>query len=537
MKTNKILVTSALPYANGPIHLGHLVEYIQTDIYVRYLRMIGRDVLYCCGDDAHGTPIEINARQQGISPEELIEKYYKEHLLDFNEFQISFDSYYTTNSPENKTFSDLVFSRLYDRGDIYKKPVNQTYCPNCKRFLPDRYVKGICPKCNAPDQYGDNCEVCNSTYKTTDLIDPYCSLCSTTPIVKKSIHYFFRLSAYSEKLADWIHNSPLFQSEVKNYILSWIDTGLNDWDISRDAPYFGFKIKGEEDKYYYVWMDAPIGYIASTKHFCDKHGLDFDSYWTRSEECNLIHVIGKDIIYFHFLFWPAMLMGSGFNLPENIFVHGFLTINKKKMSKSRGTFITARQYLEKYDPSLLRFYFAYNISGNISDIDLDCMDLKDKVNSEIIGNFGNLVYRTLTFLYKHFQGRIHTFNEEQLTTLLTEKRDLIGTHYSMCNFREVLKIIFELGDIGNKYFQQAEPWKRIKTAPDIAWSQISFCVHLIHDLCIYLKPILPAICKNLEYQLQVSDLKWSDLGTSLAGITIKKPEPLLKKIESFELIT
>ena len=377
--------------------------------------------------------------------------------------------------------------------------------------------------------------MCNTTYLTCELIDPYCSLCKTKSVVKESVHYFFRLSNYSDKLYQWITNNSFFQSEIKNYIISWIDAGLKDWDISRDPPYFGFKIIGHEDKYYYVWLDAPIGYIASTKYYCSKRGIDFNSYWKNPNESKIIHFIGKDIIYFHFLFWPAMLMGSGFKLPDNIIVHGFLTINKEKMSKSRGTFITARQYLDRYDVSLLRFYYAYNLTGNISDIDLNFEDIKDRVNSELIGNFGNFAYRTLTFLYKHYQGRIGANKENQLNNIIKEKEDLISQYYSKCHLKDVLRLILELGDLGNRYFQQAEPWKKFKTDPDTAWSQISFCVHLIRDMCILLKPIIPSICANLESQLQLSDQKWTDLGTSLDSRSIGKPAPLFNKIETFNL--
>src|SRR3989338_11313658 len=360
-KEKKIVITSALPYANGPIHVGHLVEYIQTDIFVRFLRLTGRDVVYCCADDTHGTPIEVKSMDLGIKPEELIAKFSKEHQEDFNNFHISFDSYYSTNSKENKYLSDLFFERLKKKGLIYKKSIEVTYCEHCKRTLPDRYVKGKCPKCNAPDQYGDVCENCNAAYKTIDLIEPYCAICKNKPIRKSSTHYFFRLSKFSSKLEKWLNKNNNLQPEIRHFVLNWIKNGLEDWNISRDGPYFGFKIPGEEDKYYYVWLDAPIGYIASTENYCTKHDLKTEDYWN-SKNAKIYHFIGKDIVYFHFLFWPAMLLGSGFSLPHDIVVHGFLTVNGEKMSKSRGTFFTAREFLQSYNAEYLRFYYASMLS-------------------------------------------------------------------------------------------------------------------------------------------------------------------------------
>ena len=530
----KILVTSALPYANGPIHLGHMVEYILTDIYCRYLRITEQDCIYCCADDTHGAPIEINARKLGVAPEDLISRYYQEHLRDFREFQISFDSYYTTNSPENKSFSDLIFSRLKERGDIYKSRVELTFCPECQRFLPDRYVKGVCPKCGAKDQYGDNCESCNATYATIDLIDPYCAICSTPPIRKESDHYFFRLSRYEDQLRDWMTQNPNIQQEIRNYILKWIDSGLKDWDISRDAPYFGFKIMGEEDKYYYVWLDAPIGYMASCRNYCNEKGCSFEDYWVNPTG-RIRHFIGKDIIYFHFLFWPAMLIGSGFNLPENIFVHGFLTVNGEKMSKSRGTFITARQYLDHYPASLLRFYYALNLTTAISDIDLDSQDFMEKINSELLGNIANLAYRSMTFLSKHFEGRLTGVESVDVLKTVAERISAIERNYELCHLRNVVKNILEIGDIGNGYFQKAEPWKRIKTERDLAWRDLSLIIQMVRDLAICLKPIIPDLCADLEAQLGLEDLQWKDLGKSLEGHTIGQPKQLLSRLEGVDL--
>ena len=416
----KILITSALPYANGPIHLGHMVEYIQTDIFARFLRLIGEHVIYCCADDSHGTPIEIAAMKKGILPEQLIDEMHKEHLQDFTDFQIKFDSYHSTNSKENKRFSDLIFNELKKKDLIYQKEVELTYCNKCGRFLPDRYVKGKCPKCGADDQYGDVCEKCKAAYSTTDLIEPFCAICGTAPVKKKSVHYFFQLSKCSKQIKDWLDKNKNLQQEVKNYVLNWIKEGLKDWDITRDGPYFGFKIPGEEDKYYYVWLDAPIGYIASTEYYCThlaKGKERVEEYW---KDGRIIHFIGKDIIYFHFLFWPAMLMNSGFALPEDIVVHGYLVANKEKMSKSRGTFFTARDYLNVLPPDYLRFYYAANLSKTMSDIDLDFNDIKSRANNELVADLGNFVYRVLSFVNKNFDSTLSGFDEKETKPIIDE---------------------------------------------------------------------------------------------------------------------
>lgn len=518
-----------------PFTLGHLVEYIQTDIYVRFLRLSGKQVIYCCADDTHGAPIEINASKLGIPPEELIDKYYKEHTEDFEKFQISFDSYYSTNSPENKEFSDLVFSRLRDGGDIYQKVIELTYCPECKRFLPDRYVKGTCPRCGSADQYGDNCEICNATYATTELIDPYCAICHATPVRNESEHYFFRLSNYTDRLRSWLTENKNLQDEIKNYILNWVESGLKDWDITRDAPYFGFQILDDPSKYYYVWLDAPIGYMASTRHYCQAHGDDFDSYWV-NDTGRIIHFIGKDIIYFHFLFWPAVLMGSGFRLPDNILVHGFLTVNKEKMSKSRGTFITAREYWQKADPSYLRFYFAAGLSRNITDIDFDLNDFKDRINSELLGNVANLANRSLNFLKNKLGGEL-TLPEEEYQTLAQQKIPSILEAYRNCEFRSAMRGILEISDYANKYFQHSEPWKVIKESRDKASQIVSTCVHWVRDLAVLLKPVIPSICQELESQLNLPPLKLEDLEKTMDGHVIGSPQPLVKRIEELDLIS
>ena len=532
----KIVVTSALPYANGPIHMGHLVEYIQTDIYVRYLRLRGRDVIYCCADDTHGTAIEINAAKQGIAPQALINEVYADHVAAFQQFDVWFDSFYTTNSPENKEFSDLIFTELHKQGYIYEKSVPLTYCEHCRRFLPDRYVKGECPRCGAPDQYGDNCESCNATYAPTDLKNPFCSICRHQPTQKESSHLFFRLRDFADRILQWMDTASVLQDEVKNYVKGWIAEGLKDWDISRDAPYFGFPIIGYPDKYYYVWLDAPIGYIASTRHYCDIQGKKWEDYW-RNPDAHIIHFIGKDIIYFHCLFWPAMLMGAGFSLPKKILVHGFLTVNKEKMSKSRGTFLTAVDYIKRGgDPSWLRFYYAANIGKTLSDIDLNVLEIQNKVNADLVGNFANLVNRVLSFVHRFFKGRVKEKPHSEHETYIQAKIAHIIEQYEEIHLRNVVKGLLELASFGNRYFQEKAPWVTVNSNQEQCHDDVSFLVYLIRDLAILFKPIIPCVVQQIEQQLSVRSLTYDDLHTSLAGHTIGTPAPLVKKIEQFELI-
>ncbi len=530
-KGKRVLVTSALPYANGSLHLGHLVEYIQTDIFVRFLRLIGEDILYVCADDTHGTPIEIKAAELGISPEGLISKVYDEHVKDFNDFLISFDNYYTTHSPENKYYSDLIFLRLKNKGFVYTKDIEVTYCENCKRTLPDRYVKGNCPKCNAPDQYGDVCEVCNATYKTIDLIEPYCTICKNKPIRKTSTHYFFKLSKFSNKLESWLNKNKNLQLETKNFVLNWIRNGLEDWNISRDGPYFGFKIPGEENKYYYVWLDAPIGYIASTDNYCKKHDLKTEDYWS-DKGARIYHFIGKDIIYFHFLFWPAMLLGSDFELPYDIVVHGFLTINGEKMSKSRGTFFTAREFLQKYNPEYLRFYYASLLTKSISDIDLNFDDFSKKINNELASNIGNFCYRVLNFLNKNFDGEIKDIEKNKdLINEINKKIRNIEKNYYELKFNEVVKDILHISSIGNKYFQDNEPWKLFNKDKHKVHTILGFCTNIIKNISILVEPIIPRFATSLQKQLNLKNLKWNDLNFNLKNHKIGKEEILISKME------
>ncbi len=527
----KIIVTSALPYANGPIHIGHLVEYIQTDIFVRFLRLIGKDVVYCCADDTHGAPIEIKAKELGIKPEELIAKFLKEHQEDFKNFHIKFDSYYTTNSKENKYFSDLIFERLKKKDLIYKKEIEVTYCKHCKRTLPDRYVKGKCPKCKAADQYGDVCEVCNATYKTVDLIDPYCVICKNKPVRKKSEHYFFKLSKLSGFLEKWIKSNKNLQQEAKNFVLNWIKDELEDWNISRDGPYFGFKIPGEENKYYYVWLDAPIGYISSLANYL-KNTKKTEKAWNESK---IIHFIGKDITYFHFLFWPAMLHAADLKLPDDIVVHGFLTINNEKMSKSRGTFFTAKEFLEKYDAEHLRYYYGNVLSKKLADIDLNLDEFRERINNELVGNLGNFCYRVISFVNKNFNGEIKNIdNNKTIINDINKKIKKIKDYYNELNFNFAVNETLLISDIGNKYFQKNEPWALIKNDKEKVREICGLCINIAKNLSILIEPVLPKFSEELQKQLNLKDLKWKDIGFDLKNHKIGKEKLLVKKIEEIK---
>lgn len=518
-----------MPYANGPIHIGHLVEYIQTDIFVRFLKLIGKDVIYCCADDTHGTPIEIRAKQQGIKPEELIAKFFKEHTEDFKSFLIHFDSYYTTNSKENKEFADLIFKRLKKNGFIYKKEIEITYCEHCKRSLPDRYVKGTCPKCGAENQYGDVCEKCNTSYKTVDLVDPYCVVCKNKPIRKKSEHYFFKLSEFSGKLKKWITENKLIQKEIKNFVFNWIKEGLEDWCISRDGPYFGFKIPGEKNKYYYVWLDAPIGYISSAANYFGKNVKKTEKEWNKAD---IIHFIGKDIIYFHFLFWPAMLLGAEFALPKYLLVHGFLTVNGEKMSKSRGTFFTAKDFLKKYDAECLRYYYAKVLSRRLSDVDLDFNDFNTSINNELVANLANFCYRVISFLNKNFDNGVGKIEKDsKLVKEVNEKVKKIKKDYEDCNFNSAVKEILAISDLGNRYFQSKEPWKLIKKDKVKAHKEVGFAANIVKVLSILISPILPAFSAELQKQLNLKDLTWEDIKFDFENKDINKGKILIKKME------
>jgi len=531
----RILITSALPYANGPIHAGHLVEYIQTDIFARYLKLRGEDAIYCCADDTHGTPIEITASKLGKDPRELVAQYHEEHVEDFRRFQIHFDSYDSTHSPENKKWSDWIFSRLRQGGHIEERVVELTFCETCQRFLPDRFVKGACPKCGKEEQYGDNCESCNSTYDPVDLVRPYCTLCGAAPTRKSSSHFFFRVSDFEKRLREWLSRNTDLQEEVKNYVIRWMDEGLRDWDITRDPPYFGFNILDYPDKYYYVWLDAPIGYISSSEKYCEQHGRDVESYWM-GPDSRIVHFIGKDIIYFHFLFWPAMLMGSGLNLPANLVVHGFLTIGSVKMSKSRGTFITAKQMAEKMDPSYVRFYFASNLGRTLGDLDLDEADVIARTNSDLVGNFGNLANRSLSFLKRSFAGRLGPVDSVGPWDAFQAKVRAAMDAYDEVNLRLVVRHVMEAGDLMNKYMQDRAPWRRIQENREDAWRSLSSCALAVRDLTILMKPIVPELCEKLERQLNLPNLDYSHLHQPIGEHEIGEPFPLISKLEAIHLL-
>jgi len=527
----KILVTSALPYANGPIHIGHLVEYLQTDIWVRFHKANSNQCLYFCADDTHGTPVMISARSQKISPEQLIEKTHKEHISDFENFHIEFDNYYSTHSPENKKFSEYIFNELNKAGSITKKTIAQAYCSSCKMFLPDRYVRGICPRCNAEDQYGDSCDKCGGTHQPTELIEPKCSTCGTPPVRKETEHYFFKLADYEKQLKDLVSSGYAQQTTI-NKLNEWFTTGLKDWDISRDGPYFGFKIPGEKNKYFYVWLDAPIGYMASAKNYCDRNNLDFNTLWN-SGEYEVYHFIGKDIMYFHALFWPAMLMGSGFRPANKLFVHGFLTVNGQKMSKSKGTFIRAKTYLKHLDPEYLRYYYASKLSGNIEDIDLSFTDFINKVNSDLVGKFANLASRSGPMLTKKLDSQLGQLDAEAkklIDKLVAEKQNIINDYESL-NYASAVRTITALADQANRYVELNQPWTTIKTDPEKTRTTLTAVINAVRILTIYLKPILPKFAQRVEKFLLVSELKFSDTETILENEKINTFERLIERVD------
>lgn len=525
----KNLITCALLYANGSLHLGHLVGYIQTDMYARFLKLMGEETAYVCADDTHGAPVQMNAEKQGITPHELIEKMYDEHVKDFKDFKVEFDEYYTTHSEENKEYSDRLFKIAKDKGYIYKKDVEQLYCNHCQRFLPDRYVKGKCPKCSAEEQYGDVCEKCGASYNPTELVEPYCSICGKVPVQRTSSHYFFKLTAFSDKLKLWLEQNKQLQREVVNSVKHWIDSGLEDWDISRDAPYFGFKIPGEDELYYYVWWDAPIGYISSSEHYIQGVGLgNAEDYYWKNNDAKIVHFIGKDIIYFHFLFWPAVLMACGYNLPTDIVVNGFLTINGQKMSKSRGTFINASEYLDNNnDPEHLRYYFARMLSKKLSDVDFNEEEFKHKINNELLANIANFCYRVISFSNKHFDGKI---NSADKINEAVDKINAIEDCFREVNFREATREILELSDLGNKYFQDNEPWKKVKEDRENVERVLGACLNIVKQLAVVIKPIMPGFASSLEKQLGTTDMRWKDLSWQ-QEFNLNKEEILLSRIE------
>ena len=527
----KILVTSALPYANGSIHLGHLVEYIQTDIWVRFQKMRGEDCIYVCADDAHGTAIMLKAEQLGHSPEQQIANVKAEHEADFAAFNIAFDNYHSTHSDENRELSSMIYGRLKANGHIASKSITQAYDPEKQLFLADRYIKGTCPKCKTEDQYGDNCEKCGATYSPMDLINPKSAISGATPIAKDSEHFFFTLPEFSDFLKGWTRAGHL-QDEVANKMAEWLDAGLQSWDISRDAPYFGFEIPGEPGKYFYVWLDAPIGYIASLKNLLDKTGGDWEDYWKPDSTAEVYHFIGKDIVNFHALFWPAMLHSANLRTPTKICVHGFLTVNGTKMSKSRGTFINARTYLDHLNPEYLRYYFAAKLTSNVDDIDLNLEDFIQRVNSDLVGKVVNIASRTAKFINNAGGVLAGDIADKDLWQKFVDAGETIASYYENRDYSKAMREIMALADAANEYIATQEPWKLAKQAGAEAQTQ-SVCtlgINMFRALLTYLKPVLPALTADAEAFLGET-LSWNAPVSFRAGEKINEFKPLLTRIE------
>ena len=526
-----LVVTCALPYANGNIHLGHMVEHVQADIWVRFQKMQGHTCYFICADDTHGTPIMLKAEQMGISPETMISQVYSEHTADFKYFGINFDNYYTTNSPESKELVYDIFEKLKNNNKIATKIINQLYDDTKEMFLPDRFVKGTCPKCKAIDQYGDNCEVCGATYAPTELIDAYSVVSGSKPVLRQSEHYFFKLSECTEFLSQWI-NSGL-QSEAKNKMQEWLETGLQDWDISRDAPYFGFQIPGTDNKYFYVWLDAPVGYMSSFMNYCHNKNLDFYSLWN-SDNTDIYHFLGKDILYFHALFWPSVLKYSGYKTPKCLFVHGFLTVNGQKMSKSRGTFITARQYIESgLSTTYYRYYIASKLGSKIEDIDFSLEDFVARVNSELVGKFINIASRSSGFLSKQFNNKLSNVTYSPLLSKITEAQNIVAQHYEEREYAKLIKVIMQLVDEINIYVDTTKPWllARDESKKLELHKTCSTLINAFRYISIYLKPIIPEIAAQIEEFLNIEPLKWSDLKTELGEHNINNYTHLATRIE------
>ena len=535
----EILVTSALPYANGSIHLGHMLEYIQTDIWVRYQRLVGNRCHYVCADDAHGTAIMLRAEVEGITPEQLIAKVQEEHEADFAGFKVSFDNYYSTHSPENQHFAEYIFNACDKKGHIARRTITQAFDPEKQLFLADRFIKGTCPKCKTEDQYGDNCEACGATYSPNDLINPKSAISGAAPIQKDSVHLFFKLPDFQDMLSEWTRGGSL-QTEIANKLAEWIDAGLQEWDISRDAPYFGFQIPGEDDKYFYVWLDAPIGYMASFKNLCDKRDdLDFDHYFNKDSSTELYHFIGKDIINFHGLFWPAMLHCADFRTPTAVYAHGFLTVNGKKMSKSRGTFIKAGTYLRHLQPEYLRYYFAAKLHNRVEDLDLNLEDFVQRVNSDLVGKVVNIASRSAGFITKKHDGMLSgNITEPELLAQFTGAKAEIAQYYENREFGKAVKAIMALADVANQYIADKEPWALAKQeGTEQAVQDIcSTGLNMFRMLMIYLQPIVPDMAAAAGAFLN-DEITWAGLDAPLTGHQINKFKPLMTRIEGATIDT
>lgn len=530
----QILVTSALPYANGSIHLGHMLEYIQTDIWVRFQKLRGNRCIYVCADDAHGSAIMLRAEKEGITSEQLIDNVKAEHTADFADFLVGFDNYHSTHSEENKYFSELIYQRLKEAGHISTRSVTQYFDPEKEMFLADRFIKGTCPKCAAEDQYGDNCEKCGATYEPTELKNPRSAISGATPVLKDSKHFFFRLQDFSDMLKEWTRSGTL-QDAVANKIAEWLDSGLHEWDISRDAPYFGFEIPGEPGKYFYVWLDAPIGYMASFKNLCERRPeLSFDAFWAADSEAELYHFIGKDIINFHTLFWPAMLEGAGFRKPTAVNVHGYLTVNGQKMSKSRGTFIKARTYLDHLSPEYLRYYYAAKLSRGVEDMDLSLDDFVQKVNSDLVGKVVNIASRCAGFIHKGNGGVMVAANPApELTEAFAAAAPSIADTYEKRDFSRAMREIMALADRANAWIADMAPWSlnKVEGKQDEVQAICSLGINLFRQLVIFLKPVLPKLAADAEAFLNVPELIWSSHETLLADHQLNAFTPLLTRID------
>ncbi|WP_168015668.1 methionine--tRNA ligase [Halomonas salinarum] len=531
--SRKILVTSALPYANGAIHLGHLLEYIQTDIWVRFQKSRGHQCHYVCADDAHGTAIMLRAEQEGITSEALIERVSRDHQTDFARFGVGFDNYHSTHSEENRQFSELIYTRLRDKGHIATRDIEQMYDPVKGLFLADRFIKGICPKCKADDQYGDNCEACGATYTPAELIDPVSAISGATPEVRSSTHYFFKLPDFADFMQGWINDGHV-QPQIRNKLLEWFESGFNEWDISRDAPYFGFEIPDAPGKYFYVWLDAPIGYLASFQNLCEREGLDFDSYWQPESDAEVYHFIGKDIVYFHALFWPAMLHGADFRTPTAVNCHGFVTVNGAKMSKSRGTFIKAATYAEYLNPEYLRYYFAAKLTAGVDDLDLNLEDFSARVNADLVGKVVNIASRCSGFVKKFGDGKLSAHcAEPELLARAIAAGDAIAEDYEAREFGRAMRRIMELADEANTYIAEAEPWVlakqegREQEVLDIC----SVGINLFRQLMVYLAPVVPTMASDAQAFLQLESLDWESRHEILLNHDIAKFKPLMTRID------
>jgi methionyl-tRNA synthetase len=539
MSKNKrqILVSSALPYANGALHIGHMLEYVQTDIWVRFQKLRGNDCLFVCASDAHGTPIMLAAEKEGITPEELVERVAESNRQDYADFHIEMDNFHSTHSDENRELVEGIYAALVKNGHIARKKIRQAFDEERNMFLPDRYVRGNCPRCGADDQYGDSCEVCGSTYSQSELVNPISVVSGKPPVEKESEHLFFKLADFESMLREWIHSGRL-HSSIVNKLDEWFDAGLRDWDISRDAPYFGFEIPGEDNKFFYVWLDAPIGYMASFLQYCRARDIDFDSYWRPGGDTELYHFVGKDIIYFHALFWPAVLHGAGYRRPTAVLAHGFLTVNGTKMSKARGTFITARTYVNHLNAEYLRYYFAGKLGPGIDDLDLNLDDFRQRVNSDIVGKLVNIASRCAGFIQRMADGKLAAeLPDPELFARFSDASESIAGAYENREYARAIREIMALADEANRFIDSNKPWVLAKEEGNEQKIQAICTQGLNHfrQLCIYLKPVLPELVSNAEEFLQSGELSWNDLQKPQLGSAINPFKPLALRIETTDI--